>query len=127
MEAYFSNNFTQRYSELQPQKSNITIEMVLVLQTYMLTVSFKILQLIFWFLIRSNDSVPFHNSEMHSLHPICGSTRYESLQWGQTQPRHHADHIYITDHHNKRHYSKAHYNTAEHIHSQPQGRHNNQT
>ena len=70
------NNFTQRYSELQPQKSNIIIEMVLVLQTYMLTVSFKIL-LIFWFLIRSNDSVAFHDSEMHSLHPICGSTRYE--------------------------------------------------
>ena len=62
------------------KKSNITIEIVLVLQTYMLTVSFKILQLIFWFLIRSNESVAFHNSDMHSLHPICGSTRYESLQ-----------------------------------------------
>ena len=62
------------------KKSNIIIEIVLVLQTYMLTVSFKILQLIFLFLIRSNDSVAFHNSEMHSLHRICGSTRYESLQ-----------------------------------------------
>ena len=41
------NNFTQRYSEQQPQKSNIIIEIVLVLQIYMLTVSFKILQLIF--------------------------------------------------------------------------------
>ena len=57
------------------QKSNIIIEIVLVLQIYMLTVSFKILQLIFWFLIRSSDSVAFHISEMHSLHPICESTR----------------------------------------------------
>ena len=37
------DNFIQRYFELQPQKSNIIIEIVLVLQTYMLTVSFKIL------------------------------------------------------------------------------------
>ena len=62
------------------KKSNIIIEMVLVIQIYMLTVSFKILQLIFLFLIRLNDSVAVHNSEIHSLHPICGSTRYESLQ-----------------------------------------------
>ena len=57
------------------KKSNIIIEIVLVLQIYMLIVSFKILQLIFWFLIRASDSVAFHNSEMHSLHRICGSTR----------------------------------------------------
>ena len=62
------------------KKSNIIIKIVLVLQTYMLTVSFEILPLIFWFLIRSNDSVAFHNSEMHSLHSICRSARCESLQ-----------------------------------------------
>ena len=35
------NNFTHRCSELQPQKSNISIEIVLVLPTYILTVSSK--------------------------------------------------------------------------------------
>ena len=75
MEAYSSNGILNS----SRKKSNIIIEIVLVLQTYMLTVSFKILQLIFWFLIRSNDSVAFHNSEMRSL-PGLGSNTFYQIQ-----------------------------------------------
>ena len=121
------NNFTQRYSELQPQKSNIIIEMVLVLQIYMLTVSFTIFQLIFLFLIRSNDfsRISQFRNTLIASHLWINTVWIIKVRPNITQAPcrpylYHRPSQQTTLQQIPLQHSK-------HIHSQTQGRHNNQT